>query len=131
MDIQVFKRVVEQLKTTQERTHALAKLGIEVYSITDDLNAAISHLVGAYYGQEGLDTFEWWCWDKDWGTRTDLRMTNADGISICETIEDLHQYLEDTAAPFTYTLPVPMTDAERMELMESMFPGIKDIKPNE
>lgn len=131
MDIEVFKKVVEQLKITQERSRSLAKLGVEVYSITDELISAISHLIGAYYGKEGLETFEWWCWDKEWGTRTDLRMKAANGEVICETIEDLHQYLEDTGNPYDYKLPVPLTHEERMNYMETIFPGIKNFKPNE
>ena len=131
MDIEVFKRVVELLKYAQEKDLAVYKLGIDLDNFNEDYQEVIGHLIGAYYGSDGKDTFEWWCYDKEFGERKDLAMTNSDGVEICETIEDLHQYLEDTEAPFTYKLPKKMSEAERMEFMESMFPGIKSIKPNE
>jgi hypothetical protein len=126
MDIDVFKRVVELLKSTQEKDLAIYKLGIDLTNVNEGYHEIISHLIGAYYGPEGKETFEWWCYDKEFGARTDLAMTNSDGVELCQTIDDLHQYIEDTAAPFSYKLPRKMTEEERMNFMESIFPGIKN-----
>jgi hypothetical protein len=121
MDIDVFKRVVELLKATQEKDLAIYKLGINLTNVNEDYQEIISHLIGAYYGPEGKETFEWWCYDKEFGERADLTMTNSDGIELCQTIDDLHQYLEDTAAPFSYKLPQKMTQEERIDFMSAIF----------
>ncbi|MFM2009861.1 MAG: hypothetical protein RLZZ479_251 [Bacteroidota bacterium] len=97
MNLEVFKEVVECLKKQEELFDAFYKLGIDSLNFIEPLQKANSHLIGAVYGKEGKDIFEWWCYDKKWGTRKDLQAFDADGKVICESIEDLWQYLEKNA----------------------------------
>lgn len=120
MKYEVFERVIALLKKSSEIDHALYKAGLDVANITDDLHTIITHLIGSIYGDDGGDTFSWWCHDKEWGTRTDLTMTDADGNSLCETMEDLYQYLEENKND-DYRLRIPMTDEERMETFRALF----------
>ena len=82
-------------------------------------------LIGSIYGREGRDTFDWWCYEKNFGERTDLKMTDKDGNELCRTIEELHQYLEDNKVNDYYlskyqTIPT-MTDEERTALLNQLM----------
>ena len=120
MNFEVFTEVVETIKKQQEQSHELYKLGIDLANFEDPLHRVINHLIGSIYGKEGLETFYWWCCEKEFGTRADITMHNSDGILVCETIEDLWQWLEDFAV-WDYELTPPMTDEERMEQLKKIF----------
>jgi len=120
MKIDVFKEVVRLLKLQNDRDTAIYGMGIDLTEFESTLQFVITHLIGSLYGEDGKCTFDWWCFDKEWGTRTDLTMTDADGNIICETIEDLYQYLEDNVTS-DYTLPKKYTDEERLEILKQMF----------
>jgi len=120
MKLEVFKEVVKRLEAKQEKERAGYKIGLDMYDLAEDLNVIISHLVGSQYGREGLDTFEWWCYDKDFGARADLQMTAADGSVLCSTIEELWSYLEAEAND-SYDLPKKMTDEEKIESIKNFF----------
>ena len=77
-------------------------------------------MIGSYYGKEGKETFDWWCYDKNWGERTDLTMTDKDGNELCITIEELHQWLEENKTD-DYNLPYQMTDEERTRYLNGIF----------
>ena len=120
MNIKVFKEIVSLLKKQGEDDIAVYKLGIDMINFIDPISSAISHLIGAYYGVEGKETFDWWCYEKDWGTRKDFDMTDVDGNILCKTIEELHQYLEENRVD-DYRLPKKLTAKEREEAIKNMF----------
>lgn len=120
MKIEVFKEIVELLKKQNEKDSAVYTLNIDLTEFNSPLQTVISHLIGSIYGREGLDTFDWWCCDKEWGTRTDLEFKLDDGTILCETIDDLHQYLESNIVD-DYELPHKYTDDERLEILKEMF----------
>ena len=47
-------------------------------------------------------------------------MRNHDGDLLCDTVEDLHQWLEDNAV-WDYELPRKMTDEERANSLKELF----------
>lgn len=120
MNFEVFEKVVKTIETQQEQSLELYKLGIDLANFEEPLQNVISHLIGSIYGKEGLETFEWWCYEKDFGKRADITMHNSDGDLVCETLVDLWQWLEDFAV-WDYELTPPMTDEERMEQMKKIF----------
>ena len=109
MKIEVFKEIVELLRIQNEKDNSVYALNIDLTEFNSPLQTVISHLIGSIYGREGLDTFDWWCCDKEWGTRTDLEFKSEDGTMLCETIDDLHQYLESNIVD-DYELPHKYTD---------------------
>jgi hypothetical protein len=120
MKISVFKEIVNQLKNADAKKSAFHKLGLDIYDVTEELDIVLSHLIGSHYGKEGKDIFDWWCYEKDFGENKELKMTDKDGSLLCETIEDLHTYLEENITT-DYDLPKQMTDAERERFLKSMF----------
>lgn len=120
MKLDVFKEVIRLLKEQTERDNAVYKLNIDLTEFVSPLQTIISHLIGSIYGKDGLNTFDWWCYEKDWGTKTDMTMTDSDNNIMCETVEDLHQYLEDTIT-WDYELPKKHTPEETLELLKTLF----------
>ena len=120
MKLEVFKEVIELLKKHQSKIDAAYKAEIDLINFCDPLEQVISLLIGSYYGKEGKETFNWWCYDKNWGERTDLTMTDKNGNELCRTIEELHQYLEENKTD-DYELPHYMSTEEREETIKKLF----------
>ena len=120
MKLEVFKKIIELLKKHQCRIDAAYKAEIDLINFCVTLEQVISLLIGSYYGKEGKETFDWWCYDKNWGERTDLTMTDKDGNELCRTIEELHQWLEENKTD-DYNLPYQMTDEERTRYLNGIF----------
>ena len=120
MKLEVFKEIVGLLKEQQEKLDTAYKAGIDLINFCYPLEQVISLLIGSYYGKEGKETFNWWCYDKNWGERIDLTMTDKDGNELCRTIEELHQWLEENKTD-DYELPHYMTKEEREETIKKLF----------
>lgn len=123
INFEVFKEIIFKLKSSQERFRAVCYYGIDLGNFEDELQSVVSMLIGSIYGKEGLETFNWWCYEKEWGTRKDLRMTDSSGNVLCETIEDLHEWLEENSKS-DYDLPRKMTEEERKNLLTNFFSKI-------
>ena len=120
MKLTVFKEVVRLLQVQDEKESAFSKLGLDTMNLNEEVDTVVVLLIGALYGESGKETFLWWCYEKEWGTREDLTMTDVDGTELCKTIEELWKYLEDNVKD-DYNLPVKMTDEERLEFLETVF----------
>lgn len=120
MKLKVFKEIVAKLKEQDDILDKTYKAGIDLTNLLDPVQSAISHLIGSIYGKEGLETFDWWCHEKEWGTRADMNMTDKDGVELCQTIESLHKYLEDNVVD-DYKLPKRLTDEERLTMLKNIF----------
>ena len=120
--LEVFKRIVLKLKEQGESMDKAYKAGIDLINFTGPYESVISMLIGSIYGQEGKETFDWWCYEKNFGEQTDLTMTDKDGNELCRTIEELHQYLEDNKVNDYYLSKYEiMTDEERKDLLNQLM----------
>jgi len=120
MKYEVFIEVIRLLKEQQAQIDKAYDSGIDLINFSDSIWSAVSHLIGSAYGKEGLETFQWWCHEKEWGSRTELTMTSADGNLLCETELDLYNYLEENKDD-DYSLPKKLTQEERIEMLKQMF----------
>lgn len=93
MELEIFKKLIQNLKDFSEREDQMMKLGVDLIDHIEPLAASISLLVNSIYGKEGLDTFNWFCYENDFGSG-DLKMWNADNQIICEDVEGLWHWLE-------------------------------------
>lgn len=120
--LEVFERIVLELKEQQEKLDKAYEAGIDHINFTGPYESVISMLIGSIYGREGRDTFDWWCYEKNFGERTDLTMTDKDGNELCRTIEELHQYLEENKVNDYYLSKYQiMTDEERTSLLNQLM----------
>jgi len=120
MKLEVFKETINRLKEQNESIDRAYKAGIDLINFLDPIESAVSHLIGSIYGIEGKEVFDWWCYEKEWGTRKDFNMTDREGNVMCETIEDLHTWLEENASN-DYILPRRLSDEEREEAIKIAF----------
>lgn len=122
MKFEVFAEIVALIKEQSDKEHLAHQTGIDLLEFNNPIHTAVSHLIGTIYGPEGKDVFDWWCYEKDWGARKDLVMTEADGTEVCQTLVDLHDWLE-TNKTDEYGLPTKLTLEERLSLIASIFGG--------
>jgi len=111
MKLDVFKEIVAQLKLMDEKENKLYESGLDIYNFNDNYQFVITHLIGSIYGHSGLETFQWWCYDKNWGAREDITMKSQDGAELCRTVEELHEYLEKNKKD-DYDILVPIHQKE-------------------
>ena len=122
MKFEIFAEIVSLLKEQSNKEQAAYDAGIDLINFNDPIHGVTSHLIGTIYGSEGKDVFDWWCYEKDWGARKDLTMQEADGTEVCQTLVDLHDWLEKNKTD-EYSLPPKLTLEERLSLITSIFGG--------
>jgi hypothetical protein len=122
MKYEIFAEIVALIKEQSDKEQASYDVGVDLINFNDPIHAAISHLIGAIYGTDGKDVFDWWCYEKEWGARKDLTMQEADGTEVCQTLVDLHEWLEKNKTD-DYGLPIKLSLEERLSLITSIFGG--------
>ena len=124
MKLEVFKEVVGKLQEQEQILDRTFKAGVDITDLLDPIHSVVTHLIGTIYGGVGLDVFDWWCYEKEWGKREDLTMTDAEGKTFCNTVEELYEYLEsfDEEQKKEYSLPKQLSHEERVEIMKSILP---------
>lgn len=95
MKFETFESVIVRLKNYSKKQQELYSLGVEMHEFTSPLRSIINDLIEEEYGPEGLDWWDWFCYDRDFGERTDLTAHDSElGIQICETVTTLWAYME-------------------------------------
>lgn len=122
MKLEVFKELIEKLKSQSQKERAAYAVGVDLLEFNSSYQSVISILIGTYYGKDGLDTFDWWCYEKDWGSREDLTMTDQDNNELCRTVDDLHRYLEENKID-DYELPRRLSLSELEERLNNLTKG--------
>ena len=93
MQLEIFKEIIAKMQEHDAIIDKTYDAGIDLTNLMDPIQNVVSHLIGSIYGEEGKDTFDWWCFYNEYGTR-DLEMTDKEGNRLCRNIEDLYIYLE-------------------------------------
>lgn len=95
MNITKFKEIINSLKDSENSIILGKSIGVNLYDFQDKFINVIFDLLFEIYGPDGIEIITWWCYEKNWGTRKDLTMKDKDGNLLCDTIEDLHNWLEE------------------------------------
>ena len=119
MQLEIFKEIIAKMQEHDAIIDKTYDAGIDLTNLMDPIQNVVSHLIGSIYGEEGKDTFDWWCFDNEYGTR-DLEMTDKEGNRLCRNIEDLYIYLEANKTD-DYSLPIKLTDEERLKILKGFF----------
>jgi hypothetical protein len=122
MKYQIFSNIINKIEETNLRTNQIYSLGVDLTEVTDGLHSIISSLLGAYYGQAGLDWIDWWCYDKEFGKREDINAWDKDKNEICRNLFELWEEVEKNRSEGeTYEEKAPMTKEEREQIIKNLF----------
>lgn len=95
MSFEEFESVIKLLEAHHERVVKLEELKVGVLELFDDLHKVVEKLFEAVYGKGGYEWISWFCYDRDFGSKTYLTATDAEGNKICTTLLDLWAYLTE------------------------------------
>ena len=92
MQLEKFKKIIDSIRESSDRTQQLYKLNVDLIGYDDKLYEAINIMFEDIYGTQGNEWIGWFCYENDYG-RHDLQAFDGDN-RICQTVEDLWEYIE-------------------------------------
>jgi hypothetical protein len=93
MKYEKFLTLTLTLQKKSRELDQLYKNNVDLINFTDDYAKVISILIEEIYGKSGLDWFEWFCWENNFG-QGGLNANDKDGNPICYSHESLWNFLE-------------------------------------
>ena len=102
MEYSEFLKVVLGLQVESKRISSLYDLKVDLIEFTEGYSTIISTLIKAVYGEKGLDWFDWFCYESDFGQKNwtgkdgepTHGATDENGKPICYSHESLWEFLE-------------------------------------
>jgi hypothetical protein len=119
MTFETFSAIILIIKNQSEKLSGLNSLGVDLVNFVDPYNDIISRCIKEFYGDDGLDWFDWFCYESDFGQRdwskaatyvknddgTSTKIheageprwgaTDKEGNPICHSILSTWEYLEN------------------------------------
>lgn len=97
MKFETFSSIIERLKTQSKVVGELYSMKIDLIEFIDPYHTIISDMLKEEYGSEGIDWWNWFCYEKDFGERTDLEAFDADNPfhPICRDVKELWELMEE------------------------------------
>ena len=97
-----FLKVILGLQQESRVVSDLYDKRVDLIEFVDPYHSIISTLLRSIYGEKGLDWFQWFCHENDYGQRTWLDSngeptscaTDENGEPICYSFESLWEFLE-------------------------------------
>jgi predicted protein tyrosine phosphatase len=83
------------MKKSSENMQAAQKLNIDLNEFMEDESWVTQHLWNVILTKEGYDWFSWFMYEKAYlyDLRKDMKAWDEDKNEICQTIDDLYNYL--------------------------------------
>jgi len=98
MNKEQFLKVVELLKEVSYNSLMYNNLGIDLYggehSPLEPAHKVIDILLASIYEPVGIDWFNWFCYENDFGEEHLGAFENDGKTLICQTAEELYDYIE-------------------------------------
>lgn len=89
-----FIKTCERMKISTDRIQAAYKLNIDLTEFMDDDAWVIQHLWNVILTPEGYEWFAWFMYEKAYLYELrDYMKAHDNGKEICQTIDDLYDYL--------------------------------------
>ena len=93
-----FLELIKLLKTMSDNSEKYMKLGIDLYegehSVVEPAYRVIDLLLDSIYTVEGVDWFNWFCYENDFGEGCLVAHETDNETLICQTAEELYEYIE-------------------------------------
>ena len=93
MTYENFLKVILQLQKQDRIIDNLYKNKVDLIEFVDPYHGIVQTLMKEIYGEEGVDWFNWHCYENNFGTKG-LEAWDADKNPICYSHETLWEYLE-------------------------------------
>lgn len=90
-----FSEIVFTLKEEREKVSRIYDAGVDLINFTDPYHKILNALISEIYGPEGLDNFQWFCYENNFG-EGDLKAHDADGNKILYDVRSLWWHLESS-----------------------------------
>jgi hypothetical protein len=94
MTYENFSSVIQTLESESEKIRRLHREGISLIDFMDPYYKVITLLLKEIYTPDGVEWFEWYCYDNDFG-RKDLQAWDERGNKICYDIKSLWEHIEE------------------------------------
>lgn len=102
MEYEEFLKVALGLQQEGRVVSDLYDRKVDLIEFSDQYHAIISTLIKSIYGEKGLDWFQWFCYENDFGQKTwtgkdgepGHAATDENGEPICYSFESLWEFLE-------------------------------------
>lgn len=93
MTYENFLEVITAIEKQDKAVSALYDLKVDLIEWTDPYGAIIGKLLKEIYGEEGVDWFNWYCYENNFGTGG-LEAWDENKNPICYNTKSLWEYLE-------------------------------------
>jgi hypothetical protein len=93
MTYENFERIILNLQKTHDHANTLYSHVIDITQVTDGLHSIIENLLNIIFGDEGADWIDWFMYEKDFGTREDLKAWDENKNEIAYDIKSLYDLL--------------------------------------
>ena len=93
MTYENFLKVITVIEKQDKAVSALYDLKVDLIEWTDPYGTIISELLKEIYGEEGVDWFNWYCYENNFGTG-ELQAWDENKNLICYNTKSLWEYLE-------------------------------------
>ena len=93
MTYENFLKVITTIEKQDKAVSALYDLKVDLIEWTDPYGAIIVKLLKEIYGEEGVDWFNWYCYENNFGTGK-LEAWDENKNLICYNHKSLWEYLE-------------------------------------
>ena len=90
MEYEQFKKIIEDLEKSLQRSSALYDLGMDLMNYNDIYHEIISSLMLSTFNVEGKDWIDWYLYERpSFSGKEPLKAFDKDGNEICHNIESL------------------------------------------
>ena len=93
MKYENFLKVITAIEKQDNLVSALYDLKVDLIDWTDPYSSIIGELIKEIYGEEGVDWFNWYCYERNFG-KHELDAWDENGEPICYDVKSLWEYLE-------------------------------------
>ena len=96
MEYKQFKKIIENLEKSLQRSSALYDLGIDLMNYNDIYHEIISSLMLSTFNVEGKDWIDWYLYERpSFSGKEPLKAFDKDGNEICHNIESLWETVKE------------------------------------
>lgn len=123
MRLDVFTELINSINSNNDKLHKIYQCGVDLYNVVDDYSHINTLLLNSYFGEEGADWIEWFCYEK-FDSTPPLIATDENENEICYDIESLWKFVEELRNGPTfkeYELPTPLSDEELSKIFASWY----------